>query len=262
MLAGKNNYFRCMTNKTSNGKSFQRCIYCQDSEGSFSTKEHFFSESLGGGEWAILPDGLVCDTCQSYFGSKVEKTAISDWPFNFVRFNMAIPTKKKKPVQMDTDLGHMTAYKLPGYSMVHPKCESPTAHKSRFRETTIPAFPQEPRLVCRVLVKMAIGSLAQDKSVDVFAKRFDTARRFARFGDTKIKWWYLERVNLKEMRKVFSLGAEAYKKPVNWEIVYLDGIPAFFHLTYFFLNIATPIEPHFEMNLPLELPEGTRLYRV
>jgi hypothetical protein len=242
--------------------NIQRCIYCHDSKGTFSTKEHFFSESLGGGEWAILPSGLVCDNCQSYFGSQVEKTAICDWPFNFVRFNMAIPTKKQKPVQMDTDLGHLTAYKLPGYSMVHPKRESAPVDKSRSKIIRIPAFPQKPRLVCRALVKIAIGSLASNNSADVFGTRINAARRFARFGDLNIKWWYLERVNLKEMRKAFNLGAKAYKEPIKLETIYFDSIPAFFHLTYFFLNIITPIEPHFEMNLPQELPEGTRIYRV
>jgi hypothetical protein len=192
----------------------------------------------------------------------VEKIAISDWPFNFVRFNMTIPTKKKKPPQMDTDLGHMTAYKLPGYSMVHPKRESALAHKSRSHEITIPAFPQDPRLVCRALVKIAIGSLATSNSTNVFGTRINAARRFARFGDLNIKWWYWERVNLKEMRKAFNLGAKAYKEPIKLETIYFDNVPVFFHLTYFFLNIITPIEPRFKMNLPQELPDGTRMYQV
>jgi hypothetical protein len=204
----------------------------------------------------------MCDACQRYFGTKIEKVALSDWPFNFVRFNMAITTKKKKPAQMDTDIGHMTAYKMPGYSKVHLKCNTSIADNSRPLEITIPAFPQEPRLVCRTLVKMAIGSLANNKSVDIFAAQFNAARRFSRFNDKNIKWWYLERVDPKKMRKAFNLGAEARKEPITLEIICLDNTPAFFLLTYFFLNITTPIEPHFEMNLPQELPEGTRIYRV
>jgi len=150
----------------------------------------------------------MCDACQRYFGTKVERLALSDWPFNFVRFNMSIPTKKKKPAQMDTDLGHMTACKIPGYSKIHLKSGVSIADKFPQLEIQIPAFPNEPRLVCRTLVKIAIGSLANIKSVNIFAPQFNPARQFSRFDDNRIKWWYLERVDRGKMRKAFELGAD------------------------------------------------------
>jgi hypothetical protein len=232
-----------------------KCIYCCDSKGAFGTKEHFFPESLGGGEWSVLPDGCMCDKCQNYFGSKVEQPVLSDWPFCFVRLIMAIPTKTKKAPKMNTNLGSIAAFRLPGYFQpsfdvrVNPPLE-------------IPASPRDRRLVCRALVKMAIGSLVSSDSVDIFAERFKAARQFTRYGDAKIKWWYLEQVNLKAMMEALKLGADARKETVKLETVYLDGISAFFHLKYFFLKIVTPIEPQFEMDLPQELPEGTHIYRV
>ena len=203
----------------------------------------------------MLPDGCMCDKCQNYFGGKVEQPVLSDWPFCFVRLIMAIPTKKKKSPKMRTNLGPIAAFKSPGYvqSSFDVRINPPLQ---------IPAYPQDSRLVCRALVKMAIGSLVGSASVDTFASRFNAARQFARYGDAKIKWWYLEQVNLKARMEALKLGADACKEPVKLETVYLDDIPAFFHLKYFFLKIVTPIEPHFEMDLPKDLPEGTHIYQV
>ena len=73
-----------------------RCIFCLTVDGSFSTREHILPESLGGGDWATLPDGLMCDRCQNAFGTRVEKKALADYPFNLLRTFLGIPTKKGK----------------------------------------------------------------------------------------------------------------------------------------------------------------------
>ncbi len=72
-----------------------KCLFCK-SEGPFTTREHVLPESLGGGEWAILPDGLFCDSCQNKFGSEIEQQALNDYPFSFFRVFSGIPTKKRK----------------------------------------------------------------------------------------------------------------------------------------------------------------------
>ena len=35
-----------------------RCIFCKNSSARFTTREHILPESLGGGDWAVLPDGI------------------------------------------------------------------------------------------------------------------------------------------------------------------------------------------------------------
>jgi hypothetical protein len=177
---------------------------------------------------------------------------------------MAIPTKKKKSAKMVTDLGPISAYKTPGYirSSFDVRRESPQDADKRLGRISIPASPREPRLVCRALVKIAIGSFANLNSVDVFGKQFDDARQFARFNNPKTKWWYAEHVDLNGMKSALKLGAAAHKERIRLETMFVDDIPAFFHLKLFFLDILTPIEPRIRLRLPEDLPEGTRFYRV
>tara|TARA_R110002051_G_scaffold324494_1_gene422029 strand:+ start:989 stop:1147 length:159 start_codon:yes stop_codon:yes gene_type:complete len=43
-----------------------KCIFCLiTNDKKFNTKEHIIPESLGSGDWAILPEGLFCDKCQN-----------------------------------------------------------------------------------------------------------------------------------------------------------------------------------------------------
>ncbi len=62
-------------------------------ETKFNTKEHILPDSLGGGDWAILPEGLFCDNCQNIFGSSIEQQALADYPFVNFRTLLGIPTK-------------------------------------------------------------------------------------------------------------------------------------------------------------------------
>ena len=71
-------------------------------DGPFSTREHILPESLGGGDWAILPPGLFCDSCQNRFGSSIEQQALGDYPFTFLRTFLCIPTKKRKAPWFDS----------------------------------------------------------------------------------------------------------------------------------------------------------------
>ena len=70
------------------------CIFCRTTNGPFTTREHILPESLGGNDWAILPEGMFCDSCQNRFGSHVEQLALGDYPFSFLRVFLGIPTKR------------------------------------------------------------------------------------------------------------------------------------------------------------------------
>jgi len=87
-----------------------RCIFCMTKTGPFSTREHVLPESLGGGDWAVLPDGLLCDSCQNKFGSEIEQQALGDYPFSFLRTFLGIPTKKGKAPWFESWEGIIRAF--------------------------------------------------------------------------------------------------------------------------------------------------------
>lgn len=59
------------------------CIFCKQDSRASRKVEHILPESLGGGDWACLPIGCVCDDCNQYFGSKIEQRAIACYPFKW-----------------------------------------------------------------------------------------------------------------------------------------------------------------------------------
>src|ERR1043165_8331646 len=74
----------------------QQCIFCS-TVGAFSTREHILPESLGGDDTYVMRRQCVCDRCQNYFGSKVERVALDNYPFSHWRTFGGIPTKGGKP---------------------------------------------------------------------------------------------------------------------------------------------------------------------
>lgn len=70
-----------------------RCIFCKEySLGSVSV-EHIVPESLGN-QSNVLPPGIVCDSCNNYFASKIEQPVLESKRFQFKRGMQAIPNKR------------------------------------------------------------------------------------------------------------------------------------------------------------------------
>jgi hypothetical protein len=69
------------------------CLFCKcDSDKSISV-EHILPESLGNKEH-ILPKGVVCDDCNNYFATKIEKVLLDQPYFRSVRHRCGIESKK------------------------------------------------------------------------------------------------------------------------------------------------------------------------
>lgn len=167
-----------------------RCILCKKTDGTFSTLEHAVPESLGGGSWSELPFGLVCDACQKYFGTKVERDALADHPFLLLRTLLALPTKKRKAPWFDDPLeGRLESGGRPGLLHYEPAAHFKDANKKSVMRCF--AQPRNPRNVCRFLLKMGIEAIAFESPDDALHDRFDAARAVAR-GQSQAPWWYLE----------------------------------------------------------------------
>ncbi|WBY02927.1 HNH endonuclease [Ramlibacter tataouinensis] len=167
-----------------------RCILCKQTDGAFSTLEHAVPESLGGGTWSELPFGLVCDACQRYFGTKVERDALAEHPFLLLRTLLALPTKKRKAPWSDDPLeGRLESGGRPGLLHFEPAAHFKDASKKSVMRFV--AQPRNPRNVCRFLLKMGIEAIAFESPEDALDDRYDPARAVAR-GTSQAPWWYLE----------------------------------------------------------------------
>lgn len=73
------------------------CIFCKKSSESSKSVEHIIPESLGNKEH-YLKKGIVCDQCNSYFATKIEKIVLEKPYFKNVRHRNFIKTKKNRLV--------------------------------------------------------------------------------------------------------------------------------------------------------------------
>ena len=70
-----------------------KCIFCKHDSSSSVSVEHVIPESLGNKK-TVLPKGAVCDSCNNYFASKVEKPVLASGEFTQLRFNQLLKNKK------------------------------------------------------------------------------------------------------------------------------------------------------------------------
>ena len=72
-----------------------KCIFCKSDTSSSKSVEHIIPESLGNKK-NTLPKGVVCDTCNNYFGNKIEKHVLEMPYFKSLRGRVMIENKKGK----------------------------------------------------------------------------------------------------------------------------------------------------------------------
>jgi hypothetical protein len=221
-----------------------RCIFCMTEGGPFSTREHILPESLGGGEWAILPDGLLCDACQNKLGSKIEQQALGDYPFSFLRAFLGIPTKKGRAPWFESWEGMICGSPYPGTVGYNP---APFFEKALLEgkktQIRLLAHPLRRDMVCRFLLKMGIEVIASDNDRDVFCSKFDQARQFALTGKKLGKWWYLqsEKMDVLSRCLVQGIRTDEWASGVRLEVAKLEEGHEMFHLSLLYLDILAPL---------------------
>ena len=78
------------------------CLFCGTRTAPFSRVEHPIPESMGNDD-LVLPHGVVCDTCNQYFGSKIEAKALCSPPLDIERMAFAVRSKKGRVPNYRTD---------------------------------------------------------------------------------------------------------------------------------------------------------------
>ena len=86
-----------------------RCIFCEAESSSSKSEEHIVPESLGNKEH-VLPPGVVCDSCNNYFATKVEQPLLESPAIRMLRLRQGIPNKRGR---VPTVAGLL----LPGFSV-------------------------------------------------------------------------------------------------------------------------------------------------
>ncbi len=222
----------------------KRCIFCRQTNNPFTTVEHILPESIGGGDWATLPEGLFCDVCQNRFGSEIEQQAIGDYPFSFFRTFLGIPTKKGKAPWFNSWEGVVRASLSPGtfgYDPSPPFEQSTlSGNKTQIR---LLAHPLKPNMICRFLIKMGIEVVANDNPTDVFNAKFDAARNYALTGDKSASWWYFQSEDITSASRYFTQGVptKEWSDNCRLEVILLDSGAEIFHLKILYLDMFVPL---------------------
>ena len=183
------------------------CIFC-DKTADGASVSHILPASLGGEQWACLPDGLVCSGCNQYFGEKVESFALGSFPFLPFRLLLGIPTRKGCAPTMQTHLGIVRSSPISGEIGIDPLSQEihSAIESGRISQLRILAEPTEPVAVCRMLVKMGLEVVAANSYEDARNKRFDSVRTFARFPVRGAEWWWFMTTDHEQMFAKFRYG--------------------------------------------------------
>ena len=238
-----------------------RCIFCRSTSAKFTTKEHILPESLGGGDWAILPEGLFCDGCQNRFGSSIEQQALADYPFSLFRVFLGIPTKKGKPPWFKSWEGTLEASTRSGQIGYEPSPEFEAAFLDGSKSVMrILAHPIRPDMVCRTLLKMGLEIVGAADPEGVFDSKFDRARTYALYGEKPEGWWYLQCENMELANRYITNGFS----PEEWienvqlttnRIVDGDDHAEVFHLKLLWMDLIVPLESRISAPTDLTEPE-------
>jgi hypothetical protein len=235
-----------------------KCIFCKNDSSKSISVEHIIPESLGN-KRNILSKGVVCDSCNNYFGNKIEKTVLELPYFKSLRSRLLIENKKGKNSRM---LGYTeNGYNIEiGYSISENNtfevvCKDDKTLDSLLKsnELYVP-FITEPPLndlyISKFIGKIAIEALAQRisnavnwQSEFVEHEALDGLRHYVRYGKGNAIWPYHARricdeyqikYDKKSNKLLQKLNEYDFLIPDNptieGEIYYLDNL-------YFIMNI-------------------------
>ncbi|MFC3676635.1 HNH endonuclease [Ferrovibrio xuzhouensis] len=190
-----------------------RCIFCKQTAKKFSSVEHIIPESLGNKNF-VLPKGFVCDSCNNYFSSKIEKPFLETGFLQNLRARNFIQSKKGRIPPHQVLLPHIDGiHGLHfGLSGTHKLDLSVSAARSLFKmkEGTLilpPGSIPEKRITSRFVAKAAIESLThrlmgthgwQEAVID--DPQLDPLREYARYGNGE-KYWPVH------IRRIYSENA-------------------------------------------------------
>jgi hypothetical protein len=186
------------------------CLFCRQNSDSSISVEHIIPESLGNKEH-ILPKGVVCDKCNQYFASKIEKPLLEQSYFINARHRMQIESKKGRiptergliisPIKAAADIGFIKNFG----AVINIKREDAIEKiiKSKEGKMIIPIIKQpeeKNKILSRFLAKVALEALIywlidiEGWIIEVINKKeLDALKQYARYGIGNLFWPFSQR---------------------------------------------------------------------
>ena len=215
------------------------CIFCQKNSDSSKSVEHIIPESLGNKD-IILPKGVVCDTCNQYFATKVEKPLLESTYFQNVRFRNNILSKKGRSTPGKALIPHPKGGWVDLYNDKHGfslNIENPdiiNIIRENKVNKMIVEVAEEPiknnYIMSRFLAKTALESLAfiglgDKKWLEEVRNMKELAplRRYARYGEGKQWIYHQRRIYGEEVRFTDPIRhPEPYEVLHEMDFLYID----------------------------------------
>lgn len=190
-----------------------KCIFCKCDSSQAKSIEHIIPESLGN-KGSILPRGAVCDRCNNYFATKIEKRVLESGEFQYLRFHQSIKNKAGRTPEIEGFIGpHKVKFRAEGwpfqfnfilsedsYDALESYLKTEAGRKASCILIPESGQPAENALISRWLAKMALEALAHRISKNenwneaiVEDAQFDPIRQFARFAKRGECWDYSKR---------------------------------------------------------------------
>ena len=214
-----------------------QCIFCKQDSSTSKKVEHIIPEALGNKEH-ILPRGVVCDNCNSYFGIKVEKPLLDSDYFRQARSRNLIHNKENRVPSISCVLS-------PGFIPIEWDQAGHSIFPTRERDTSklinvlrdiqkgeliVPIMERpDEHLMSRFLAKTALEVLASrllavpgglDEVID--KSELDELRHYARFGAPPEFWPFNTRVIYPE-GKMFVEGTQRYEVLHEYTLLYTES---------------------------------------
>lgn len=227
-----------------------RCIFCKQASDHSRSVEHILPESLGN-QNHTLPPGIVCDGCNNYFSTKLEKPILESGHFRTLRFQEMIPSKKGRIPVQKAILGLGTAGMLAtevereenGAIVIRiPPEHWDTVANIGVGKLLIPAEGQHPpeRLMSRLLAKISLEAmvhrvLADHDLVNYFVNesQLDPLRKWARYGMSDTYWPFSQRVIYDVGHMHVDASEEPFQCLHEFDFLFTDPGEVYFCLAIF-----------------------------
>lgn len=200
-----------------------KCIFCKNDSSNSKSVEHIIPESLGNKK-NTLSKGIVCDSCNNYFGNKIEKNVLEMTYFKSLRGRIMIENKKgkiprisgftknKEEVEITFSLNGDNTFE------VLYKDEKTLGTLLSHNKIYVPFISEPPKndlLISKFIGKIAIEALAKRvSSIEGWQNDFieneslDQLRDFVRYGKGYPIWPY-------HLRRIDSENQIKYDKKLN-----------------------------------------------
>lgn len=198
-----------------------KCLFCKQDSSSSKSVEHIIPESLGNKDHVLRP-GIVCDSCNNYFATKIEKPLLEQPYFKSLRHRNDILTKKGNPVPEKGIIAHpkgglIDIYR--GKDGLSLDINSPDIINlittGKVNKMYVPFGESEPQrdniIVSRFLAKMSVEALIywiknEEEWIDEVMNKpeLDNIKNYARYGMGVKSWSYHQRRLYEETDRFYN----------------------------------------------------------